>query len=69
MTRAIIASFIQVALASVLLVLAFNVDAATLTAASCSRSDVQTQITAALDGDTVAVPAGRVHSIAVRRLA
>lgn len=33
-------------------------EAATRTAASCSQADIQTQITASSDGDTVVIPAG-----------
>ncbi|MCK4282864.1 MAG: fibronectin type III domain-containing protein [Candidatus Brocadiae bacterium] len=39
-------------------VLAFGAEAATISAASCSRADVQAAIDAASDGDTVLVPAG-----------
>jgi hypothetical protein len=43
---------------AVCLLLSSHARAATLVAASCSNADVQTQVNAAKDGDTVSIPAG-----------
>jgi len=41
-----------------LLGISWQVEAATITAASCSRTDVGNAVTSAVDGDTVQIPAG-----------
>src|SRR2546427_11574810 len=41
-----------------LLGISWQVQAATITAASCSRTDVGHAVTSAVDGDTVQIPAG-----------